>query len=136
LSELVTFATEPTGNLLDRLTDYLAYDLERVDAHIAAILDSETGLVVEVGEYVRSTQGKRLRPMLAILASRAFGYPGEDHTKVAASLELVHTATLLHDDVIDKAPLRRACPRSTPSGATMWPSSSPTTCTPMPSTSP
>jgi len=96
--------------LIDRLSRLLRDDLAKVDAHIESILASDTDLVREVGQYVRATGGKRLRPMLAILASRSWGYAGEDHTKVAAALELVHTATLLHDDVIDKAPLRRGQP--------------------------
>jgi octaprenyl-diphosphate synthase len=105
----LTCDVEHSG-VIEAISQYLGSDLERVDAHIDSILDSDTELVREVGQYVRGTQGKRLRPMLAILASRAFNYSGEDHTKVAAALELVHTATLLHDDVIDKAPLRRGKP--------------------------
>lgn len=81
-----------------------------VDAHVAAILESDTELVREVGGYVCANPGKRLRPMLTILAARACGYDGPDSSKVAAAMELVHTATLLHDDVIDKAPLRRGRP--------------------------
>lgn len=73
-------------------------------------MHSDTALVREVGDYVHRTQGKHLRPILAILASRVFDYGGDQHTQVAAALELVHTATLLHDDVIDKAPLRRGVP--------------------------
>lgn len=92
------------------LTQYLADELARVDEHIGTILDSDTALVREVGRYVMQSQGKKLRPILAILASQAFGYRGKDDTKIAAALELVHTATLLHDDVIDKAPLRRGRP--------------------------
>ncbi|MBX7246450.1 MAG: polyprenyl synthetase family protein [Candidatus Sumerlaeaceae bacterium] len=96
--------------MIEAIAQYIAKDLDQVDAHIDSILESDTALVREVGQYVRTNGGKRLRPMLAILSSRAFGYTGNDHTKVAASLELVHTATLLHDDVIDKAPLRRGKP--------------------------
>lgn len=95
------------SGLIEAITSYLADDLAKVDSHISSILESDTALVREVGQYVRAGQGKKLRPMLAILSSRAFGYEGEEHTKVAAALELVHTATLLHDDVIDKAPMRR-----------------------------
>jgi octaprenyl-diphosphate synthase len=73
-------------------------------------MDSETQQICEVGRYVRTTRGKRLRPMLVLLASQASGYEGSDHTKVAAAIEMVHTATLLHDDVIDKAPMRRGLP--------------------------
>lgn len=96
--------------MIEKITQHLAEELAQVDAHIESILNSDTELVCEVGRYVCSTQGKKLRPMLAILASQVFGYSGENHTKVAAALELIHNATLLHDDVIDKAPLRRGRP--------------------------
>ncbi len=97
-------------NIIDEIAEYLAPDLAEVNDHLARILDSDTELVREVGHYVLSTRGKRLRPILAILAAKVFRYVGEDHTKVATALELVHSATLLHDDVIDKAPLRRGKP--------------------------
>lgn len=99
-----------SGQLIEEIASFLAEDLAAVDAHMASVLDSETDLVREVGQYIRATQGKKLRPMMVLLSSRAFGYTGSDHTKVAAAMELVHTATLVHDDVIDKAPLRRGLP--------------------------
>lgn len=99
-----------TTNLVEEISHFLQADLFAVDQYISTILQSDTALVREVGTYIRSTQGKRLRPMVTILAARACGYQGTDHPKVAAALELVHTATLLHDDVIDKAPLRRGRP--------------------------
>jgi octaprenyl-diphosphate synthase len=97
-------------NVIQEVSEFLTDDLARVDEYIRSIIDSDTALVREVGEYVRSTRGKRLRPMLAMLTAHAFRYTGEDHIKVAAALELVHSATLLHDDVIDKAQLRRGKP--------------------------
>lgn len=97
-------------NVIEEVGALLGQDLNRVDEHIEEILASDTALVREVGHYVMSTRGKRLRPMLAMLAAKVFKYNGEDHTKVATALELVHSATLLHDDVIDKAPLRRGQP--------------------------
>lgn len=96
-----------SGGLIDEIGDYLAEDLSAVERHLDTVLDSETELVREVGNYVRASHGKRLRPMLVLLSSRACGYSGEEPPKVAAALELIHTATLLHDDVIDKAPIRR-----------------------------
>jgi octaprenyl-diphosphate synthase len=98
------------SNVIEEVAASLADDLAKVDEHLQEILDSDTVLVREVGQYVLSTRGKRLRPILSILAAKAFKYAGEDHTKVATALELVHSATLLHDDVIDKAPLRRGRP--------------------------
>lgn len=110
-------APEPSGvaadrGLVDELSTHLAPELAAVDAHIGSILESDTDLVREVGAYVRGTSGKRLRPIITLLSARACGHPAghPDAPKVAAALELVHTATLLHDDVIDKAPLRRGRP--------------------------
>lgn len=98
------------GNVIEEVAASLADELAKVDGHLQEILQSDTLLVREVGEYVLATRGKRLRPILSILAAKVFKYCGEDHTKVATALELVHSATLLHDDVIDKAPLRRGLP--------------------------
>jgi octaprenyl-diphosphate synthase len=97
-------------NVIEEVAEVLAADLARVDEHIREILDSDTALVREVGHYAMSTRGKRLRPILAMLTARAFNYEGEDHALVATALELAHSAALLHDDVIDKAPLRRGKP--------------------------
>lgn len=99
-----------SGELIEEIAAHLKDEMAEVESLFDSVLDSETELICEVGRYVRSTQGKRLRPMMVILASQACGYQGSDHTKVAAALEMVHTATLLHDDVIDKAPLRRGKP--------------------------
>ncbi|MCX7020561.1 MAG: polyprenyl synthetase family protein [bacterium] len=96
-----------TNGLIEHLSEYLLPELTEVDRHILGILNSDTELVREACQYVISSGGKHLRPILTILASRACGYEGCEHTKVAASIELIHTATLLHDDVIDKAALRR-----------------------------
>lgn len=99
-------ATKPSY-ILDEISDFLKPELAAVDQEIAAIVESDTQLVTEVGNYVLSGRGKRLRPMMLLLVARAAGYEGESHINVAAALEIIHTATLLHDDVIDKAALRR-----------------------------
>jgi octaprenyl-diphosphate synthase len=65
------------------------------------------GLVNQVGEYIISSGGKRLRPALVILSAQAFGYQGKQHYDLAAVVEFIHTATLLHDDVVDESELRR-----------------------------
>jgi octaprenyl-diphosphate synthase len=82
-------------------------DMAQVDAKIMAQLNSDVALINQLGFYIISGGGKRLRPMLATLTARALDYQGEDHTTAAAFIEFIHTATLLHDDVVDESDLRR-----------------------------
>lgn len=84
-----------------------ANDMAEVDAKIQAQLNSEVVLINQLGFYIVSSGGKRLRPMLAVLAARALGYDGDKHTTAAAFIEFIHTATLLHDDVVDESNMRR-----------------------------
>jgi octaprenyl-diphosphate synthase len=93
----------------------VAEDLARVDALIDARLDSDVALVREVARYIVASGGKRLRPALLLLACRALGYGGEARLQLAAVVEFIHTATLLHDDVVDESHLRRG--RSTANAA-------------------
>lgn len=97
-------------HILEEISDYLKPELAAVEAEIDAIVLSETRLVREVGTYVLSGRGKRLRPMMLLLVAKACDYAGTSHINVAAALEVIHTATLLHDDVIDKAVMRRGMP--------------------------
>ena len=85
----------------------VAGDLQRVDALIRTRLDSDVALVRQVAEYLVSAGGKRLRPALLLLASGALGHRGENRYELAAVIEFIHTATLLHDDVVDASDLRR-----------------------------
>lgn len=78
-----------------------------VDAAIRRRLDSDVVLVRQVAEYIIAAGGKRLRPALVLLAAGATGYQGEHHIELAAVVEFIHTATLLHDDVVDESELRR-----------------------------
>lgn len=78
-----------------------------VDQVIRSRLHSDVALVNQVGEYIISSGGKRLRPALVILSAQAFGYQGKLHYDLAAVVEFIHTATLLHDDVVDESELRR-----------------------------
>jgi len=82
-------------------------DMAQVDQKILAQLNSDVALINQLGFYIVNSGGKRLRPMLAILAARALGYQGDKHTTAAAFIEFIHTATLLHDDVVDESDLRR-----------------------------
>jgi octaprenyl-diphosphate synthase len=85
----------------------IANDMLDVDAVIARRLDSGVPLVGQVSRYIISAGGKRLRPALLLLVSRALGYTGEQRFNLAAVVEFIHTATLLHDDVVDASTLRR-----------------------------
>ena len=85
----------------------VADDFAAVDALIREQLTSRVPLVEVIGEYITSAGGKRLRPLLVLLAGNALGEKGERINLLAASIEFLHTATLLHDDVVDKSELRR-----------------------------
>ena len=85
----------------------VAADLRRVDEVIRARLDSDVALIRQVAEYIIGGGGKRLRPALLLLAADAVGYRGEARFGLAAVIEFIHTATLLHDDVVDESQLRR-----------------------------
>lgn len=84
-----------------------ADDMGAVDRLIRDSLASDVTLVSQVSEYIVMSGGKRLRPMIVLLASRAFGYDGPMHFRAAAIIEFIHTATLLHDDVVDSSARRR-----------------------------
>src|ERR1700694_6291970 len=85
----------------------VAPDLQRVDALVRSRLESDVALVREVAEYILAAGGKRLRPALLLLACGAAGYRGEHRLQLAVVIEFIHTATLLHDDVVDESQLRR-----------------------------
>ena len=82
-------------------------DRRAVDELIRERLHSEVVLINQIGHYIINSGGKRLRPVILLLAARAFGYQGRDHFELAAVVEFIHTATLLHDDVVDASDLRR-----------------------------
>ena len=82
-------------------------DMEAVDQLIKRRLQSDVVLVNQLSTYIINSGGKRLRPMLALLMARACGYQGERHVDIATIVEFIHTATLLHDDVVDESDMRR-----------------------------
>jgi octaprenyl-diphosphate synthase len=82
-------------------------DLEQVDAVIRERLASDVALIRTIGQYIVGSGGKRLRPALVLLAANAFGVQGPAKHELAAVIEFIHTATLLHDDVVDESSLRR-----------------------------
>jgi octaprenyl-diphosphate synthase len=85
----------------------IAADMREVDAVIAKRLDSDVPLVGQISRYIISAGGKRLRPSLLLLTAGALGYQGAQRFNLAAVVEFIHTATLLHDDVVDESTLRR-----------------------------
>ena len=82
-------------------------DLQAVNREIEARLQSDVVLINQMGSYIVHSGGKRLRPVLVLLGSRALGYEGSAHIQLAAIIEFIHTATLLHDDVVDASEMRR-----------------------------
>ena len=92
---------------LDALTALVAADLESVNRLIIERMHSRVALIPQLAGHIVAAGGKRLRPMLTLGASRLCGYRGERHHSLAACVEFIHTATLLHDDVVDDSALRR-----------------------------
>lgn len=92
---------------LGQIRELVAGDIESVNDLIRRRLHSEVVLIGEVGNYIINSGGKRLRPTLVLLAAQACGYSGDQHIELAAIIEFIHTATLLHDDVVDDSGLRR-----------------------------
>ena len=92
---------------LEQLYNLIGPDMTAVDAVIRERLHSEVVLVRQVAEYIIQSGGKRLRPALVLLSAGALGYRGTHHHELAAVVEFIHTATLLHDDVVDESDLRR-----------------------------
>ena len=82
-------------------------EMRAVDRLISTSLETDVPLVSQVSEYIVMSGGKRLRPLIVLLAARAMGYEGEQHVRAAAIIEFIHTATLLHDDVVDSSERRR-----------------------------
>jgi len=82
-------------------------EFEKVNDLIISRLNSEVELVENIGQYIIDGGGKRLRPLLVLLSANSCGYKGTDHIALAAIIEFIHTATLLHDDVVDTSALRR-----------------------------
>lgn len=92
---------------IQRIRELVADDFDAVNALILSKIESEIGLIDDLANHIVTSGGKRLRPLIVLLASRACGYDGTDHIKLSAMIEFFHTATLLHDDVIDESTLRR-----------------------------
>lgn len=92
---------------LEQIHQLSSGDMQGVNRLIAEQLHSEVALINQLGFYIVNSGGKRLRPLIAVLAARALGYQGEKHCQLAALIEFIHTSTLLHDDVVDESSMRR-----------------------------
>ncbi|NNL54389.1 MAG: octaprenyl diphosphate synthase [Woeseia sp.] len=97
----------PVSPRLDDVATLANDDMRAVDRLIEVSLESDVALVSQVSQYIVMSGGKRLRPLIVLLAARALGYAGEQHVRAAAIIEFIHTATLLHDDVVDSSARRR-----------------------------
>lgn len=112
LSGIITIlmqAVEQTPDSIDfdDVTALAEADMRAVDVLISSSLETDVTLVSQVSEYIVMSGGKRLRPLIVLLAARALGYDGQHHIRAAAIIEFIHTATLLHDDVVDSSARRR-----------------------------
>ncbi len=97
-------------NPVERLALLVGADLAAVDVVIHSRMGSEVPLIPQLGQHLVDSGGKRLRPLITLAAARQYGYAGDAHVKLAAAVEFIHTATLLHDDVVDESSLRRGLP--------------------------
>ncbi len=92
---------------IEQIRSFIAQDMNDVDDVIRDKLHSHVALIRQISKYIINSGGKRLRPALVILSAGAFNYQGKYHHNLAAVVEFIHTATLLHDDVVDESELRR-----------------------------
>ncbi|AGF75459.1 polyprenyl synthetase family protein [Bartonella vinsonii] len=92
---------------LQSLINLTQHDMERVNQFILSMAKSEVEMIPEISHHLISSGGKRLRPMITLASAHMFGYQSDGHIKLATAVEFMHTATLLHDDVIDESNLRR-----------------------------
>ena len=106
----VVIPFSPADATIDRLVELVTPDMLRVNAQILTRTGSEVTMIPEVANHLISSGGKRLRPMLTLAMASLTGYSGDGHIKLAAAVEFMHTATLLHDDVVDESDMRRGRP--------------------------
>jgi len=106
----VVLPFSPADATINRLVELVTADMGRVNSEILSRTGSEVTMIPEVANHLISSGGKRLRPMLTLAMARLNGYEGDAHIKLAAAVEFMHTATLLHDDVVDQSDMRRGRP--------------------------
>jgi len=96
-----------TITTIDEINQLIADDMDKLNACIQARLHSEVVLINQIGGHIINSGGKRLRPIIHLLSAKALAYDGSQHIDLSAIIEFIHTATLLHDDVVDNSDLRR-----------------------------
>src|SRR5437867_3690244 len=100
-------AVEKSSIALAQIFEPIRADLEKVDREFARHVQSQVDLIPKIGQYIQTSGGKRIRPAVLLMAARLSGYEGDRAILYAAVVEFIHTATLVHDDIIDDAELRR-----------------------------
>ena len=105
---------------LDRLNGLAADDLTRVNEVILQHMHSDVALIPQLAGHIVAAGGKRLRPLLTIASARLCGHKNQRHVPLAACVEFIHTATLLHDDVVDESDLRRGMATASSVWASAW----------------
>jgi len=103
---VIPFESHPSASI-EALVELVTADMERVNSVILSRTGSEVTMIPEVANHLINSGGKRLRPMLTLAMAQLAGYQGDGHVKLAAAVEFMHTATLLHDDVVDESEMRR-----------------------------
>ena len=93
--------------LINEAVELIRDDLKKVDLEFRRNLRSDVPIISAIGNYLLESGGKRFRPILLLLSAKLCGYPGDNHIPLASHIEFIHTATLFHDDVVDKAEIRR-----------------------------
>ena len=112
MAEILNFSetANATRDALSDLQHHFSADLAKVEIAISHHMSSAAALIPEIGEHIIGAGGKRLRPLLTLSAAALSGYKGENHVTLATAVEYMHTATLLHDDVVDDSDMRRGKP--------------------------
>lgn len=107
MSATIHYIADPKTPSLDPMLSLVASDMNRVNSVILDRMQSDIPLIPELAGHLIAGGGKRMRPMLTLACAKLLGYLGERHHKLAAAVEFIHTATLLHDDVVDGSDMRR-----------------------------
>jgi octaprenyl-diphosphate synthase len=107
LSAVWRLTVEKSSLALSQIFESIREDLERVDREFARHVESQVELIPKIGKYIQTSGGKRMRPAVLLMAARLAGYTGDRAVLYAAVVEFIHTATLVHDDIIDDSELRR-----------------------------